>query len=101
MENFFIKTDDYTDNEMVVICEEEDSKSETTIEVGEEEITLHNCPFLNCVARFAVQVEVGEGLSLKEKKEIKLEILKRVRETSVSEAESASIVAEVLWGSSP
>ncbi|KAJ4707854.1 Armadillo-like helical [Melia azedarach] len=62
---------------------------------------MENQPFANCVARFAVQVEVGEGLSSKEKEQVKLEILNRVRGYSVSEAESASIVAEVLWGSSP
>lgn len=60
-----------------------------------------NGPFASCVARFAVQVEVGEGLSSTEKEEVKLEILRRVREASVSEAESGTIVAEVLWGSSP
>lgn len=98
-----MKKDEFIDNESVVICEEADAKSGTTMEESEseEEIAIHDCPFSNCVARFAVQVEVGEGLSQKEKKEIKLEILKRVREASVSEAESATIVAEVLWGSSP
>ena len=58
-------------------------------------------PFASCVARFSVQVEVGEGLSPVEKKEIKGEILRRIREASASEAEAATIVAEVLWGSSP
>ncbi|KAK1551438.1 hypothetical protein Q3G72_035556 [Acer saccharum] len=57
--------------------------------------------FSSWVLRFAVQVEVGEGLSSSEKIEIKLEILKRVKEASVSEVETATIVAEVLWGSSP
>lgn len=60
-----------------------------------------NGPFANCVARFAVQVEVGEGLTSTEKEEVKLEILRRVREASVSEAESGTVVAAVLWGSSP
>uniref|UniRef100_A0A6N2LF20 Uncharacterized protein n=1 Tax=Salix viminalis TaxID=40686 RepID=A0A6N2LF20_SALVM len=50
---------------------------------------------------FSVQVEVGEGLGPAEKKEIKVEILRRIREASVSEAEAATIIAEVLWGSSP
>ncbi|KDP33567.1 hypothetical protein JCGZ_07138 [Jatropha curcas] len=58
-------------------------------------------PFASCVARFALQVEVGEGLERKERKELKREILRRVREASVSEAEAASVVAEVLWGSYP
>ncbi|TXG62192.1 hypothetical protein EZV62_013555 [Acer yangbiense] len=53
-------------------------------------------PFSSWVSRFAVQVEVGEGLSSREKMEIKLEILKRVKEASVSEAETATIVAEVF-----
>ncbi|KAK4747105.1 hypothetical protein SAY87_026142 [Trapa incisa] len=58
-------------------------------------------PFWSCVSIFAVQVEVGEGLTHQEKRELKMEILKRVKEASVSEAEAASITAEVLWGSSP
>lgn len=58
-------------------------------------------PFWSCVSIFAVQVEVGEGLTQQEKRELKMEILKRVKEASASEAEAASITAEVLWGSSP
>lgn len=67
----------------------------------ESETKVENNPFGRCVASFAVQVEVGEGLSKIEKGEVKLEILRRVREASVSEAESSAIEAEVLWGSSP
>lgn len=55
----------------------------------------------SCVARFAVQLEVGEGLRQREKRAFKQQILVRVREASLSEAEAATIVAEVLWGSSP
>ncbi|XP_042991476.1 uncharacterized protein LOC122318303 isoform X2 [Carya illinoinensis] len=55
---------------------------------------MENHPFESCVTRFAVQVEVGEGLSSIEKREVKLEILRRVRETSISDAESATIEAE-------
>lgn len=62
---------------------------------------VQNYPFEICVVRFAVQIEVGEGLNKVEKIEVKLEILRRVRAASVSEAESATIEAEVLWGSSP
>ncbi|KAA8535170.1 hypothetical protein F0562_030173 [Nyssa sinensis] len=62
---------------------------------------LDSHPFASCVARFAVQLEVGEGLRQREKRAFKQEILKRVREVSVSDAEAATIVAEVLWGSSP
>ncbi|KAF5776448.1 hypothetical protein HanXRQr2_Chr12g0524401 [Helianthus annuus] len=57
--------------------------------------------FGSCVARFAVQLEVGEGLRQREKRELKQEVLKRVREVSVCEAEAATIIAEVLWGASP
>jgi hypothetical protein len=63
--------------------------------------TMEDNPFESCVASFSVQVEVGEGLSKMEKREVKREILRRVREASVSEAESSAIEAEVLWGSSP
>lgn len=62
---------------------------------------LKSHPFASCVARFAVQLEVGEGLRQRERRAFKQEILKRVREASISDAESATIVAEVLWGSSP
>ncbi|GAV60537.1 hypothetical protein CFOL_v3_04067 [Cephalotus follicularis] len=79
---------------------EEGANMDTKMEDKDERI-VGICPFASCVARFAVQIEVGEGMSQKEKKEIKLEILEKVREASVSEAEAATIVAEVLWGSSP
>lgn len=62
---------------------------------------LKRHPFASCVARFAVQLEVGEGLRQREKRALKQEILLRVREASASDAEAATIVAEVLWGSSP
>lgn len=58
-------------------------------------------PFVSAVARFAVQVEVGVGLSPREKREAKLEILRRVREAAVSPAEEATVLAEVLWGATP
>ncbi|KAK6126903.1 hypothetical protein DH2020_039354 [Rehmannia glutinosa] len=58
-------------------------------------------PFASCVARFAVQLEVGEGLRQREKRASKQLILNKVREACVSDAECATIVAEVLWGSSP
>ncbi|KAI4376883.1 hypothetical protein MLD38_014591 [Melastoma candidum] len=60
-------------------------------------------PFAGCVARFAVQVEVGEGMNGKEKGEFKLEVLRRVKEACADDdaAASASICADVLWGSSP
>ncbi|KAF5743333.1 hypothetical protein HS088_TW09G01400 [Tripterygium wilfordii] len=60
-----------------------------------------NGPFAGCVARFAVQVEVGEGLTTEERNEFKKEVLRRITEASVSEAEGATIFAEVLWGFSP
>ncbi|KAJ4845052.1 hypothetical protein Tsubulata_010847 [Turnera subulata] len=62
---------------------------------------LESHPFASCVARFAVQLEVGEGLRQRERRAFKQEILKRVKEASASDAEAATIVAEVLWGASP
>ncbi|KAI9192177.1 hypothetical protein LWI28_019277 [Acer negundo] len=62
---------------------------------------LESHPFASCVARFAVQLEVGEGLRQREKRAFKQEIIMRVREAYVSDAEASTIVAEVLWGSSP
>lgn len=61
---------------------------------------LESHPFASCVARFAVQLEVGEGLRQREKRAFKQQILVRVRVASVSDAEAATILAEVLWGSS-
>ncbi|XVE63662.1 hypothetical protein DITRI_Ditri07aG0037700 [Diplodiscus trichospermus] len=66
-----------------------------------EKMFLENHPFASCVARFAVQLEVGEGLRQREKRAFKLEILERIREASLTDAEAATITAEVLWGSSP
>ncbi|KAL2338429.1 hypothetical protein Fmac_012875 [Flemingia macrophylla] len=51
--------------------------------------------FAGCVARFAVQLEVGEGLRQREKRGFKGEILGRVREASVSDAEAATVAAEI------
>ncbi|KAI5679614.1 hypothetical protein M9H77_00841 [Catharanthus roseus] len=68
---------------------------------SKEKRFMESHPFTSCVAKFAVQLEVGEGLRQREKRAFKQEILKRVREASVSDAEAATIVAEVLWGSSP
>lgn len=62
---------------------------------------LESHPFASCVARFAVQLEVGEGLRQRERRAFKQEILKSIREASVSDAEAATVIAEVLWGSSP
>ncbi|CAN6245724.1 unnamed protein product [Urochloa humidicola] len=67
---------------------------------GAAELALER-PFASAVARFAVQVEVGEGLSPREKREAKLEILRRAREAAVSSAEEATVLAEVLWGATP
>ncbi|CBI25545.3 unnamed protein product, partial [Vitis vinifera] len=72
------------------------------IEMGcREKRFLETHPFASCVARFAVQLEVGEGLRQREKRAFKQEILGLVREACASDAEAATIVAEVLWGSSP
>lgn len=70
-------------------------------EVGGSSKLLESYPLASCVARFAVQLEVGEGLRQREKREFKQEILVRVREACFSDAEAATILAEVLWGSSP
>ncbi|KAI5351913.1 hypothetical protein L3X38_004804 [Prunus dulcis] len=66
------------------------------VECGE---IVEKFPFSRCVSSFAVQMEVGEGLEQSEKRAFKLEILKRVREAYVSDV--ATVVAEVLLGSSP
>ncbi|KAI3890120.1 hypothetical protein MKX03_020021 [Papaver bracteatum] len=61
---------------------------------------LEEHPFVSCVSRFWIQLDVGEGLRQREKRAFKLEILQRVREACDSDSDAATIVAEVLWGSS-
>uniref|UniRef100_A0A7N0U0W2 Uncharacterized protein n=1 Tax=Kalanchoe fedtschenkoi TaxID=63787 RepID=A0A7N0U0W2_KALFE len=46
---------------------------------------LERRPFASCVARFAVQLEVGEGLRQRERRSFKQEILLRVKEASLSD----------------
>ncbi|MED6146577.1 hypothetical protein PIB30_035770 [Stylosanthes scabra] len=79
--------------------EEEDDDGDEVGE-GKRQRFLEGHPFASCVARFAVMLEVGEGLRQREKRAFKQEILVSVREASVSDAEAATIFAEVLWGTS-
>ncbi|KAI5320657.1 PREDICTED: Armadillo helical [Prunus dulcis] len=76
-------------------------KENNTRRENRENRFFENHPFSSCVARFAVQLEVGEGLRQRERRAFKQQILMRVREASISDAEAATIIAEVLWGSSP
>ncbi|KAK4274455.1 hypothetical protein QN277_017669 [Acacia crassicarpa] len=79
-----------------------DDDKETAVCIGTvSESEVKDFPFASCVARFAVQLEVGEGLIKEEKEEFKSQILKMVKEAAQSDAEVATIIAEVLWGSSP
>ncbi|KAI3714881.1 hypothetical protein L6452_21842 [Arctium lappa] len=71
------------------------------MDVRGESKDVERHPFSSCVARFAVQLEVGEGLRQREKRALKQQVLKRVREAHVCDAEAATIIAEVLWGASP
>ncbi|KAL2479585.1 Uncharacterized protein Adt_32551 [Abeliophyllum distichum] len=54
-----------------------------------------------CVVKFTIQLDVGEGLRQREKRGFKQEILEKIKEACLSDAEAATIVAEVLWGASP
>ncbi|KAL3744403.1 hypothetical protein ACJRO7_013642 [Eucalyptus globulus] len=83
--------------------EESEVETESVTNAGKSKTRrfLESHPFASCVARFAVQLEVGEGLRGREKRAFKQEILARVREASANDAEAATIIAEVLWGSSP
>lgn len=76
-------------------CETEENRGKQ----GSREKYLERHPFASCVARFAVQLEVGEGLRQREKRGFKQEILRKVKEASLFDAEAATIQAEVLWGS--
>ncbi|XP_074581134.1 uncharacterized protein LOC141837661 [Curcuma longa] len=66
---------------------------------ADERRFLETRPFASCVARWTVQVEVGEGLRQREKREIKQQVVERVKEAAASDAEAATLLAEVLWGS--
>ncbi|MCL7048344.1 hypothetical protein MKW94_023397 [Papaver nudicaule] len=78
---------------------DEDEKENKTSRDREKKY-LEEHPFVSCVSRFWIQLEVGEGLRQREKRAFKLEILQRVREACDSDSEAATILAEVLWGSS-
>ncbi|KAB2619046.1 hypothetical protein D8674_014915 [Pyrus ussuriensis x Pyrus communis] len=69
---------------------------ETKMEEGEGKF-----PFSRCVAGLQCWWRLAGLEEQSEKRGFKMEILRRVREASVSDAEAASVVAEVLWGSSP
>lgn len=68
---------------------------------SENTILVENCPFKTCLIRFVRKLEMGEGLEKEEKRELKLQILKKIREASGSALEATSIIADVLWCSSP
>ncbi|GAB2223138.1 hypothetical protein Droror1_Dr00017275 [Drosera rotundifolia] len=78
-------------------CEKGEGQ-EVNEDVDEEDV-FEDHPFVGCVARFALQVEMGKGMESDGKSRIKTEILWRAREASVSEAEAATLVAALLWGS--
>ncbi|KAJ0965921.1 hypothetical protein J5N97_027059 [Dioscorea zingiberensis] len=57
--------------------------------------------FPSSVARFAIQLEVGEGLRQREKRAMKLEVVRRVKEAAITGGEAGTVLTEVLWGSTP
>uniref|UniRef100_A0A5B7BHP0 Uncharacterized protein n=1 Tax=Davidia involucrata TaxID=16924 RepID=A0A5B7BHP0_DAVIN len=93
-----IELERFDDDENRGICVETELERKMDCE---ENGFLENHPFVNCITRFVVQLEMGEGLEHGEKRPLKQEILRRVREASASDAEATTIVAEILWGSSP
>ncbi|RZC81742.1 hypothetical protein C5167_044316 [Papaver somniferum] len=77
----------------------DDEKVKTSRDRRDREY-LEEHPFVSCVSRFWIQLDVGEGLRQREKRAFKLEILQRVREACDCDSDAATILAEVLWGSS-
>ncbi|KAH9291760.1 hypothetical protein KI387_043054 [Taxus chinensis] len=80
-------------------------RTESSLESGNEEHHYsaveeywQEHPFASAVSRFAIQLEIGQGLRQREKRALKQEILKQVRKAVPSDAEVATIFAEVLWG---
>lgn len=54
-------------------------------------------PFSNAVTRFALHLAIGTGLRKRERRALKQEFLKQIREIVHDDAEVANITAEVLW----
>lgn len=57
--------------------------------------------FPGILTRFVGKMEMNEGLAMGEMRRLRDEVLRRAREACVSEDEATSIVADVLWASSP
>ncbi|ERN18032.1 hypothetical protein AMTRI_Chr13g122350 [Amborella trichopoda] len=83
------------------LVELQKSADDEELKAMEMEFAKREKAFRGCVARFAIQMEVGQGLRQRERRSLKGEMLERVREVVESEAEAATIVAEILWGSTP
>lgn len=76
--------------------------SKRSARIGNEgKAVVEEFAFEDCVWRFAVQVEVGEGLDKKDKPALKLAILELVRSAASSSSTSTNdCQIDILWGSS-
>lgn len=54
-------------------------------------------PFTKAVTRFALHLAIGTGLRKRERRALKLEFLKQIKDVMHDDAEIANITAEVLW----
>ena len=62
----------------------------------EEDESSSNNPVIGWIVRLAIEEEIGEGIEKNEKKEIKMEILKRAWVGCVSKIEDPNLVADIL-----
>ncbi|KAJ4978359.1 hypothetical protein NE237_009139 [Protea cynaroides] len=87
-----IEMDRFSENETSGVCVggvEMESKGRKE---KKEMRFLESHPFASCVARFSVHLDVGEGFRQRERRAFKQEMLKKVKEACVSDAEAATIV---------
>lgn len=59
--------------------------------------TVKKNPFADAVTKFALHLSIGTGLRKREKRALKQEFLRQIREVLEDDTEVANITAEVLW----
>lgn len=70
-------------------------ESNKQMQVNKVGKTLH--PFSNAITRFALHFAVGTGLRKRERRALKQQFLKQIKEIVHDDAELANITAEILW----
>ncbi|MCO5578609.1 hypothetical protein L7F22_032453 [Adiantum nelumboides] len=68
-----------------------------SLRLQEDAQTVKRNPFADAVIKFALHLSIGTGLRKREKRELKQEFLRQIREVLEDDTEVANITAEVLW----